>query len=534
MIKKTMCQLFALLVLFATSCSKNSEETKITQSVEEEEKQNPTSDQETFNYASSGTYNLNIVYFVPKDSKARIDSHRRLSEILLNGQEFYRNEMIRNGFGDKTFHLLVDDEKNRVKIDFIEGHSSAATYPYEGGGVKMIEEIEAYYDKNPSKRNSDHYLVLSPVENPQEADAPYYGLGKWCFATDYDDMDIKYLGGNSTLSNLATTYIGGLLHELGHGLNLPHNKEMMSQTNSSDFGTALMGSGNYTYGSTPTFLTAASCAILENNQVFSPNNNDYYTGANGKVDEITATFDNGNINLTGTLNTDIPVNSISIYNDPSDDEADYDAVSWVAKVENDQFEIAMPVAELYKKQNIDYVLRLLLNHTNGDISRLSYQYEFKNGVPLFGFGKRDYIDRTDWSIASFSSQEDSGGEGDTGRASDILDGNLETYWHSCWQGSCTNNEYPHSLIVDAGASTTIDGFTFVQRQNLSRSVKNIEIRVSNDNETWQSLGNFNLANINTAQHIQLDNSISFRYFELVSKSAHDGQQFASLAEVLCF
>ena len=476
----------------------------------------------------------NIVYFIPKGATARSDSHRRLSEILLNGQEFYRKEMVRNGFGNKTFNLLVDKEKDRVKIDYVEGKLNASAYPYEGGGVKMIEEIEAFYLENPSKKTSDHILVLSPVANPQNSDAPYYGLGKWCFATDYDDMDIQYLGGSSELSSLATTYIGGLLHELGHGLNLPHNKEMASQTNSPDFGTALMGSGNYTYGSKPTFLTPASSAILENNQVFNQNNSVYYTGASGKIEGLQASYANGNINISGNLITDVPITSISIYNDPADDDADYDAVSWMAVVENNEFDIAMPIAELYKKQNTEYVLRLLLNHSNGDISRVSYLYEFRDGVPIFGFGKKDYLDRADWSILSYSSQEDSGGEGNTGRASDILDGNSETYWHSCWQAACTDNEYPHSIIVDTGNSITTSGFTFVQRENLSRSIKSIEIRVSDDNETWQSIGNYDLANINTAQNIQLENPTSFRYYELICKSSHDGQQFASLAEVYCY
>ena len=184
--------------------------------------------EETFNYTSSAKYNLNIIYFVPKGSKSRKDSHRRLSEILLQGQEFYKKNMNDYGFGDKTFNLLVDAQKKRIKITYIDGNLSASGYPYEGGGNKMIPEIEAYYNANPNEKNSDHYLVLSPVSDPTTSDVPYYGLGKWFFASDFDDIDIKHLGTGNTLGTRATTYIGGLLHELGHGLNLPHNKEKVS------------------------------------------------------------------------------------------------------------------------------------------------------------------------------------------------------------------------------------------------------------------------------------------------------------------
>ena len=40
-------------------------------------------------------------------------------------------------------------------------------------------------------------------------------------------------------------------------------------TDGKKYGTALMGSGNYTFGTSPTFLTPASCALLDACEVFS-------------------------------------------------------------------------------------------------------------------------------------------------------------------------------------------------------------------------------------------------------------------------
>lgn len=142
------------------------------------------------------------------------------------------------------------------------------------------------------------------------------------------------------------------------------------------------------------------------------------------------------------------------------------------------------------------------------------------------------LDRTGWSIVEYSSQEDQGGEGTTGRAADILDGNLETYWHSCWEG-CTAAP-PHHIIIDMGQSQTVDGFKFSQRQSLSRAVKDIEIQISTDNRTWESLGDFTLQNVSSEQNINLSASKSLRYFKLIAKTAYDGTDNASMAEIYAY
>ncbi len=523
---KILIGLSSLIIIFLvfTQCSKQDDSNMM----EHEEQQTEL----IYNYTSPATYNLNIVYFIPKDKTDRKDSHKRLSEILMHGQEFFENQMMLNGFGQKTFNMLVDVDQNRVKIDFVKGKENASFYPYEGGGQKMITEIEDYYAMNPDKRSSDHYLVISPVEDPRNSDAPYYGLGKWCFATDYSEMDVRHLGANSSLGETATIYIGGLLHELGHGLNLPHNKEKVSNASDPSKGTALMGGGNYTYGKEPTFLTKASCATLNNNQIFSESAEDFYYGAEANIEDLLASYENGNINISGTVITDVPVNYISIYNDPADDNADYDAVTWAAEVQSDnKFSVSMPISEFHKTGNIDYVLRLRLNHVSGDLTTTSYAYSFVNDQPIISFGEQDYFDRNKWSIASFSSEETSG-ESSTGRAIDVLDGDTKTFWHSCWT-SCSEN-YPHEIVVDVGASITIDGFGFVQRDNLSRSIENIEILASEDKESWSSLGDFSLANVNSIQNHPIKSSTTFRYFSLIPKSSFDGQQFAALAEIYCY
>jgi hypothetical protein len=143
---------------------------------------------------------------------------------------------------------------------------------------------------------------------------------------------------------------------------------------------------------------------------------------------------------------------------------------------------------------------------------------------------RNFLDRTTWTIAGYSSQEDKGGEGDTGRCKDVLDNNLNTYWHSCWSG-CTAT-LPHYMIIDMGASQSVSGFRFFQRQSLSRAVKGVELQVSDDNAVWTSLGNYSLANVATAQDIDLSSPKTFRYYKFIVNTTYDGTLHAALAEII--
>ncbi|WP_320017917.1 DUF3472 domain-containing protein [Labilibaculum manganireducens] len=142
------------------------------------------------------------------------------------------------------------------------------------------------------------------------------------------------------------------------------------------------------------------------------------------------------------------------------------------------------------------------------------------------------MDRTGWTIVDFSTQEDQGGEGDTGRAADVLDGDENTYWHSCWSG-CTAAA-PHHITVDMGQANTVNGFSFTQRQNLSRTVQDLEIQISDDNASWESLGDFVLEKATNQQTIELNTAKTFRYFKFIAKVSHDGTDNAAMAEIAAF
>ena len=108
------------------------------------------------------------------------------------------------------------------------------------------------------------------------------------------------------------------------------------------------------------------------------------------INNLNGGFTNGKISLTGSIESDIAVNSVNISHDPIENNGEidwgYDAVIWNTTVADDNtFSISMPINELYKTENTSYNLQLFLTHVDGGISMKIYQYAFEDGVPSFFF-----------------------------------------------------------------------------------------------------------------------------------------------------
>ena len=495
-------------------------------------------------YSSNQSRNLNIVYFAPADLSPYADYERRLSEIMLAGQKYFADQMNLNGFGSKTFGLLKDEANTRVKIVTIRGKLSRDNYKKETYNT-ILQEINAYFTANPSEKTSDHTLIILPAlylnsnsTLPIDGVNPFFGVGKSCFALDFPNFDYKHFG---TDNFEFTKWYGGLFHELGHGLNLPHNRAKQSEISSK--GTALMGAGNYTLGKSPTFLTAADCAVLSVNQIFNSDSKTYYSSVEAGITSIDASYNSASasINVSGKFNSIAPVNHILYFNDPetvSDINAggnnDYNAITWTSKpIGNNEFKIDFPLSDFIDKADgINYELRVKLVHENGHVTQTSYNYLFEAGIPVLDFSTKPEINKQGWKISSFSSEELSGEGTINGRANTLIDGNGSTYWHSKWTGSSTS--YPHDFVVDMGVTNTLKGFSLIQRSGLSRAIKDFELLSSVDGVSFVSIKNFTASNTNGSQYFTFDTTRTFRYFKVVSKSAWDNQQFAAIAEVGMF
>ena len=146
------------------------------------------------------------------------------------------------------------------------------------------------------------------------------------------------------------------------------------------------------------------------------------------------------------------------------------------------------------------------------------------------------IAKGNWEVIDFSSEEPSNDK----FASNIIDGDIDTFWHS--QFDPERVDHPQYLTVDMKSEYDVASFEFVHREAGGRDggtrVKDIELQMSNNGDSWETLGEYTLANTRDPQMIELDSAERFRYFKIVTKSSHqsfdEGETLATLAEVSAF
>lgn len=318
---------------------------------------------------------LNVVYFLGSDTEPVPDYERRLSELLLYLQQFYGREMQRHGYGARSFGLDIKSP-GRVNIIEYKAKNPAAHYPYEnGGGWKATQELEEFFKANPDRKKSQHTLVIMPTWNDEKngpdnpGGVPFYGMGRNCFALDYPAFDIKHLGQKTREGQLLTKWYGGLAHELGHGLNLPHNHQTASD--GKKYGTALMGAGNYTFGTSPTFLTPASCALLDACEVFSvtPAQKFYEGRPEVEIKDTAISFKGDQILISGSYKSPQTVKALNVYvqDPPYAVNQDYDAVSFSQRLgkKSGKFSMKIDKKELDGLTNNEFRISLMFILANG-------------------------------------------------------------------------------------------------------------------------------------------------------------------------
>ena len=318
---------------------------------------------------------LNVVYFLGSDTEPVPDYERRLSELLLYLQQFYGREMQRRGYGARSFGLDIKSP-GRVNIIEYKAKNPAAHYPYEnGGGWKAAQELEEFFKANPDRKKSQHTLVIMPTWNDEKngpdnpGGVPFYGMGRNCFALDYPAFDIKHLGQKTREGQLLTKWYGGLAHELGHGLNLPHNHQTASD--GKKYGTALMGAGNYTFGTSPTFLTPASCALLDACEVFSvtPAQKFYEGRPEVEIKDTAISFKGDQILISGSYKSPQTVKALNVYvqDPPYAVNQDYDAVSFSQRLgkKSGKFSMKIDKKELDGLTNNEFRISLMFILANG-------------------------------------------------------------------------------------------------------------------------------------------------------------------------
>jgi hypothetical protein len=101
------------------------------------------------------------------------------------------------------------------------------------------------------------------------------------------------------------------------------------------------------------------------------------------------------------------------------------------------------------------------------------------------------LGKGNWSIVDFSSEE-AGGEGPVnGYVNAVIDGDVNTFWHTTW--STGSPVYPHHFTIDMGAVKNIAGFEIFRRQGRTGAAEVHEFWVSDDNVNFTKAATLNAA-----------------------------------------
>lgn len=143
------------------------------------------------------------------------------------------------------------------------------------------------------------------------------------------------------------------------------------------------------------------------------------------------------------------------------------------------------------------------------------------------------IDRSSWAIYDFDSQEANGEGPDNGRAVFAIDGKLNTFWHTQWDGG--EPPLPHHISIDMGSAKTLSGLYLTARQNAPNGApKTVVIDVSTNGQTWQNAGTYQLQAINARQSVFFSQAYTVRYFRVTVTATNGNTNITFFAEISAF
>ncbi|MBA2116036.1 NPCBM/NEW2 domain-containing protein [Bremerella alba] len=337
---------------------------------------------------------LRVIYFYPADRQPQAHYQERVNRMVLDIKDFYDTEFARIGL--KNSPLPVEMDGDQVKIHMVQGAENHDGYGYASSyGRKILREIGQQL-RGKVDPDREFLLILCALCDKQEDGrykiySPYYGLGGAnhvrgiCFAADCEKLDtlnltksdelFRYNEHNRdqqrSLADFNTVFIGGMAHELGHGLSLPHNRELPSEKSK---GTALMGSGNYTYraelvGKKGSFMTLASATRMMCHPLLSQSNKQRFERTGLEVTNLEFSGSGKALTVRGKVKSNVEPFAVIAYSD-AEGGNNYDAYQWTSEVAPDgSFEVTL---DTHKPGN--NTLRLSFCHANGATSDASYLF----------------------------------------------------------------------------------------------------------------------------------------------------------------
>ena len=337
---------------------------------------------------------LHIVAWRCRDRDFPAGYRDRLQRTMLHIQDFYRNEMWRHGLGKRTFNL--DTQSNgKLVIHEVVGANDWRDYQ-KSDGDKIKKECEPVLRRKGIRVNQETVMIFTNLAewNSEKKiffhKSPYYAGGDWrrgvAWQVDSEELDVINLVkeepviidgeyGRISLGKHNSIFIGGIAHELGHALGLPHCR---GDTDEVSDGTALMGSGNRTYAEEVrnegpgTFLSRAHALRLASHPQFSNLTAKFGDTGKATFDDLTVVLgeDRDSFRVEGKVHGMPLIYGLVCYLDP-DGRGDYDALATTAAPDQKgRFSIVCKDLKAGKSA----IMRIVACHANGAATKIEFPY----------------------------------------------------------------------------------------------------------------------------------------------------------------
>jgi len=117
-----------------------------------------------------------------------------------------------------------------------------------------------------------------------------------------------------------------------------------------------------------------------------------------------------------------------------------------------------------------------------------------------------------------------------GPASNVLDGNPDTYWHT--MKGVTMASFPHDIRINLGSERRLRGMLYRGAPSPQGRVKDYEVYVSHDGKNWgEPVARGTFSNSAEMQEAIFFTPVDARFIRLVALSAHDGGDSAAVSEL---